>query len=85
MERAPIGDDFPAMSAGVDPLGKVPLWVQVSEGLDGSARLRLALMVTGTVTLLLSLLFGREILSLLGLDVPALRVGGDVERSSAER
>lgn len=80
MELALIGNYFLAMIAIVNPLGKVPIWVQASEGLEPSVRLRLALLVTGTATLLLALflLFGREVLSFLGLDVPAFRVGGGV-------
>ena len=60
-----------AMIAIVNPLGKIPVWIEASEGCDGPVRTRLALLVTGTATvvLLMFLFFGQSILSFLGLDI----------------
>ncbi len=69
-----------AMIAIVNPLGKVPVWVQASQGCDAAVRLRLAVFVTGTALLLLLvfLLFGQSILGFLSIDLPAFRVGGGI-------
>lgn len=69
-----------AMVAILNPLGKIPVWVEASAGCDAPVRRRLAAFVTGTATLLLLvfLFFGREILSFLGLDLPSFRVGGGI-------
>lgn len=71
---------FLAMVAIVNPFGKIPVWLEASEGCDSRVRLHLAVMVTGTATilLLLFLFFGRELLGFLGLDVPSFRVGGGI-------
>jgi len=65
-----------AMVAIVNPLGKIPVWIEASEGCDGPVRNRLALLVTGTATavLLVFLFFGQSILGCLGLDIPSFRV-----------
>ncbi len=80
MEVTLIRNFVLAMIAIVNPLGKVAVWVQASEGCDASVRTRLAVLVTGTATLLLLLFlfFGQTILDFLGLDVPAFRVGGGI-------
>lgn len=69
-----------AMVAIVNPLGKIPVWIEASEGCDGPVRNRLALLVTGTATavLLVFLFFGQSILGFLGLDIPSFRVGGGI-------
>jgi multiple antibiotic resistance protein len=61
-----------AMVAIVNPLGKIPVWIEASEGCSGPVRVRLALLVTGTAFALL-LLF-----DFLGLDIAAFRVGGGI-------
>lgn len=68
------------MIAILNPLGKVPIWVEASEGCNAAVRSRLALLVTGTATLLLLLFlfFGQSILDFLGIDVPSFRVGGGI-------
>lgn len=69
-----------AMIAIVNPLGKIPIWIEASEGCDGPVRTRLALLVTLTATalLLVFLFFGESILGFLGLDIPSFRVGGGI-------
>ncbi len=80
MEITLIRNFLLAMIAIVNPLGKVAVWVKASEGCDPSVRVRLAVLVTGTATMLLLvfLFFGKAILDFLGLDVPAFRVGGGI-------
>ena len=80
MEITLIRNFLLAMVAILNPLGKIPIWVEASEGCDAPVRMRLAIMVTGTATLLLLvfLFFGQSILDFLGLDVPSFRVGGGI-------
>jgi len=80
MEITLIRNFLLAMVAIVNPLGKIPIWVEASEGCDGPVRVRLALLVTGTATvlLLLFLFFGQSILDSLALDIPSFRVGGGI-------
>lgn len=80
MEITLIRNFLLAMIAIVNPLGKIPVWIQASEGCDGPVRTRLALLVTGTATALLLafLFFGQSILTFLGLDIPSFRVGGGI-------
>jgi multiple antibiotic resistance protein len=69
-----------AMLAIVNPFGKVPVWVKASEGCDRAVRIRLAALVASTALaiLLVFLLAGRYVLDFLGLDVPAVQVGGGI-------
>lgn len=71
---------FIAMVAIVNPLGKVPLYVQASAGQMRQARWLLALLVTVTAfaILLLSLLAGKSFLGLFGVDLASFRVGGGI-------
>lgn len=71
---------FVAALAIVNPLGKVPIWLDASRGCDTGVRVRLAAMVVGTSTLVLLtfLAFGSYVLEFLGIDVPAFRVGGGI-------
>ena len=80
MEELLVKNFLLAMIAILNPLGKVPIWVEASAGCDAPVRIRLALLVTGTATCLLFafLLFGRSILSFLSLDMPSFRVGGGI-------
>lgn len=80
MEISFIRNFLLAMIAIVNPLGKIPIWVEASEGCDGPVRVRLALLVTGTATVLLVtfLFFGQSILDFLGIDIPSFRVGGGI-------
>jgi multiple antibiotic resistance protein len=80
MDWSLISNFFIAMIAIVNPLGKVPLWLQASTGEEGSVRWRLAILVTLTafVILLVSLLAGKPFLELFGVDLASFRVGGGV-------
>ena len=80
MDLSPATNFLLAMLAILNPLGKVPVWIEACEGCDASVRRRLATLVTGTAALLLLvfLWFGREVLSFLGIDIPAFRVGGGI-------
>lgn len=80
MDTALIWNFFLATIAIVNPLGKVPVWLEACEGCESPVRLRLAMLVTGTAAglLVLFLFFGGEILDFLGIDLPAFRVGGGI-------
>lgn len=80
MEITLIRNFLLAMVAILNPLGKIPIWIEASEGCETPVRVRLAMMVAGTATalLLLFLFFGQAILDFLGLDVPSFRVGGGI-------
>lgn len=69
-----------AMVAIVNPLSKVPLYVDASADQPGAARHRLAGYVTGVafLVLLLALLAGRPMLNLFSVDLAAFRVGGGI-------
>ena len=80
MNPVVLGDFALALIAILNPLGKIPLWVEASADCDAPVRRRLAAFVTATATLLLLafLFFGRQILDFLGLDLPSFRVGGGI-------
>jgi multiple antibiotic resistance protein len=69
-----------AMLAIVNPFGKVPVWVKASADCDGAVRVRLAALVSlvALAILLIFLLAGRYVLDFLGLDLPAVQVGGGI-------
>jgi len=69
-----------AMLAIVNPFGKVPVWVRASEGCSAAVRVRLAGLVslTALAILMVFLLFGRYVLDFLGLDLPAVQIGGGI-------
>lgn len=69
-----------AMVAIVNPLSKVPLYVEASSDQGGPARHRLAVYVTvvAFLVLLLALLAGRPLLNLFSVDLAAFRVGGGI-------
>lgn len=75
MEITLIRNFLLAMVAIVNPLGKIPIWIEASEGCDGPVRVRLALLVTGTATvlLLLFLFFGQS----MDIDSSTSRRGDD--------
>lgn len=80
MDAALFENFLLAMIAIVNPLGKVPIWVEAAEGCDDATRRRLAALITATAfgLLVLFLFFGEAILSFLGIDLPAFRVGGGI-------
>ncbi|MEM7676378.1 MAG: MarC family protein [Myxococcota bacterium] len=69
-----------AMLAIVNPVGKVPVWLQVSAGQDEAARNRLALLVTLTAggVLLASLWAGARLLDLFSIDLACFRIAGGI-------
>lgn len=69
-----------AMIAIVNPLSKVPLYIEASEDQVRAARWRLAVYVTGVAlaVLLLALIGGRPFLDLFSVDLAAFRVGGGI-------
>lgn len=68
------------MIAIVNPLSKVPLFVEASARQAGPARRRLAVYVVGVafLVLLVALLAGRGFLNLFSVDLAAFRVGGGI-------
>ena len=62
----------------VDPLGLVPIFIAITGEADADERRQIALrgVVVGTVVLLLFVLFGRGLLTGLGIGIPAFRVAG---------
>lgn len=75
-----IRNFFIAMIAIVNPLGKIPLWVEASGDQDRQVRWRLALLVTVTalIILLVFLLGGQSFLNLFGIDLASFRIGGGI-------
>lgn len=71
---------FIAMLAIINPLGKIPLWVQASTDQDRHVRWRLALLVivTALIILLVFLLGGQFFLNLFGIDLASFRIGGGI-------
>lgn len=69
-----------AIVAIVNPIGKVPVWLDAVRGESRSASRRLGLLVTATGCgiLVAAMLAGRSALDLFGLDIPSFRVGGGV-------
>lgn len=69
-----------ATLAITNPLGKIPIWCQLTRGLEPRVRRWLALLITATVLVLLlaALLFGKQVLSLFGIDLAAFRLAGGV-------
>ncbi len=69
-----------AILAIVDPLGKIPLWIEAAERQDGRVRWRLAVLVTvaGGAILLIFLFFGQGILRIFGISLASFRIGGGV-------
>lgn len=67
-----------AMLAIVNPVEKIPLWVEASKDGENEFRWRLAalIIISCAVILLLFLLFGRQILNLLHLRLASFKIGG---------
>lgn len=80
MDWALAGNFFLAMIAIVNPIGKVPLYVQASAGQPPRARRLLAVLVTLTAFAILlgALLGGQPFLDLFGVDLASFRVGGGI-------
>jgi multiple antibiotic resistance protein len=71
---------FIGLLAIVNPIGKIPIWMQAREGVGRVTNRWLAAMVVlvGGVVLLLFLIAGNYILMAFGIDVPSFRIGGGV-------
>lgn len=67
-----------AMVAIVNPVGKIPLWLEASGDEEGPVRRRLAFLVVtiATIVLLLALVFGQGALEFFGIDIPSFKIGG---------
>ncbi len=67
-----------AMIAIVNPVEKIPLWVEASEGGETGFQWRLAglIIVSSAMILLLFLLLGRQIMNLLQLHLSSFKIGG---------
>ncbi len=67
-----------AMLAIVNPVEKIPLWVEASEGGQKGFQWRLAglIILSSALLLLLFLLLGRQIMDLLQLNLASFKIGG---------
>lgn len=67
-----------AMLAIVNPVEKIPLWVEASEGGQKDFQWRLAglIILSSALILLLFLLLGRQIMDLLQLNLASFKIGG---------
>lgn len=67
-----------ALLAIVNPVEKIPLWVEASKGDSSGFRWRLAglVMLTSAAVLLVFLLFGRRLLMLLQIELASFKIGG---------
>ncbi len=71
---------FFALFAAVDPIGNVPFYVSLTEGLRKRVRLRIIknAMLTALVTLSVFALAGNAIFSAFGITIPAFRIAGGI-------
>ncbi|MFW6374355.1 MAG: MarC family protein [Thermodesulfobacteriota bacterium] len=67
-----------AMLAIVNPVEKIPLWVEASEGGQKGFQWRLAglIILSSALILLLFLLMGKQIMGLLQLNLASFKIGG---------
>lgn len=67
-----------AMIAIVNPVEKIPLWVEASKGGETRFQWRLAALIilTSVIILLTFLLLGRQILQQLKIDLASFKIGG---------
>lgn len=71
---------FVTFFVAIDPLGLVPLFIALTRGLGGQARLRVAGkgVLVGAAILLVFALFGEGTLTQLGIGLPAFRIAGGI-------
>ncbi len=64
----------------INPLGNSPIFLSVTEGQNQKQRNKTARMtaVSVAIILILSLLFGGEILKIFGIDIPSFKVGAGI-------
>lgn len=64
----------------VEPVAMIPIFVATTQGLDAAAKLRFArtIAISVTVALLVAAFLGMPLLSLLGVSLGAMQVGGGI-------
>lgn len=69
-----------SLLALLNPLYGIPVFLSMTEGYSSTERARTALIVSATVTItaLVALLAGEEILGVFGIDVPSFRIAGGI-------
>jgi multiple antibiotic resistance protein len=67
-----------ALLALLNPLYGIPVFISLTEGFSPAERRKTALVSTATITVtaLVSLLIGEEILGVFGIDIPSFRIAG---------
>ncbi|NUS72315.1 MAG: MarC family protein [Corynebacteriales bacterium] len=73
-----FGESFVTLAVIMDPPGAIPLFLALTAGQDVRARTKAAwqAVVTSLAVIVVFALAGREILSFLGISIPALQVAG---------
>lgn len=71
---------FVTMFVVIDPVGLAPLFVALTQGMDGAKRRRIAIRACaiGMAVLLLFAVFGEALLSFIGISMPAFRIAGGI-------
>ncbi|ARE39645.1 Membrane protein, MarC family [Rhodovulum sp. P5] len=64
----------------VDPVGLAPLFVAITQGMDGAARRAIAFRAAAIAVGLLTLfgIFGEQVLAFAGISMPAFRIAGGI-------
>lgn len=75
-----LGSFFAALVGVLNPIGKIAVWSRLTGHLPSMVRLRLAFWNCGIASglLLFFLWFGKSILNIFGIQLPAFQVGGGV-------
>ncbi len=75
-----LGSFFAALVGVLNPIGKIAVWSKLTGNLSPAVRLRLAFWNCGIAggLLLFFLWFGKPILNVFGIQLPAFQVGGGV-------
>lgn len=75
-----VGSFFAALVGVLNPAGKLAVWSKLTGGLSPAVRLRLAFWNCGLAggILLFFLWFGKSILNIFGIQLPAFQVGGAI-------
>ncbi len=78
MSTAELVTAFVTLFVVVDPIGLVPLFIALTQGLGARARLKVGLraLAIGAVLLTLFGLFGDKLLAGIGITMPAFRIAG---------
>jgi len=80
MQIAELITAFVTLFVVVDPIGLVPLFLALTQGMNGAERLRVGLRALLIAAILLTLfgLFGDKLLYGIGITLPAFRIAGGV-------